>query len=191
MTIHRNIAIQLPNFDFNKQDQLFLHKFVSSHYAPDLAKAATLVRETMEQVQMHPRLHVAADFAYNATGIGEQYVAHFRSDVQETALLHVGIQQAVQDDEEGTVYLSKVEAIEVFQRFVEQYRGMALVSHDGVDTLEFVSLAYLVGVILRLVDDRVCKIACNIDHDETEPSVQMSFDYGNPQGLIAIALYAR
>jgi len=186
-----SITIETDEFKFDMDDRAFYEKHIFSRYAPAFAKAAKLMRETIEVAEMQPKFSVQAALAANKEGVGENYTVYFKRDMPATALLSVGIQQTGDSSDDGEVYLSKENALAKFDEFVVKHHGMALVSQDGIDSVEFVSLAHKVRVFMRLIDERSCMIACAVDLDENEPSVTVSFDFEEPGALIVFTLYAR
>lgn len=185
------ITAIVPAFDFRPLELGFYQKYIFSHLETPLAKAAKGLREVFEMVQMNPHVNVQLSAAMNADGVGEQYVAYFTHDVPQTTLLEAGVQQTAAADNDASIYVTKNMLLDAFNEFTHTHRSAQLVSQDGAESIQFVSLATKLRGWLNVIDGSACKIACNTDIDANEPSFHMSFEYPEKNGLITVTLYAK
>lgn len=184
----------VPAFDFKPLEMGFYQKMVFSRYAPPLAKAAKALREVFEMAQMNPNIHVEFTAAVENEGAGEQYIAHFSGDSPFNVLLLGSCQQMAvtpEENEAESVYITKNMLLDMFNEFVGEHFSKKLVSSNGEQSIEFVSFSTKLRGWLTMLDGNACKIACNVEIDNNEPVLNMSFEYPEPEGMISIALYAK
>jgi hypothetical protein len=188
------ITTQVPAFDFNLLEMGYYQKHIFSKYAPPLAKAAKTLREVFEVIQMNPHLDVELIAAVSPAGMGEQYTAHFASDMADaSALVLATIQQAEDSTTTSldTPYITKNMALDVISEFMAEHKAKKLVSANSEQSIEFVSLATKLRTWVIMLDDTACKIACTVDIDPEQPSLNLSVDFADPEGCISIAFYAK